>query len=154
MSPFLNACKIDAFTSESIFVCFQTHTSDGNAIYANDKDLTKEAAPDDEQLHYAHVNVIQLQARDRAEIRGLSSVTSEYAEIRLRPAESDKGEEPQADTEPDPEPDPEPEEEKMVADTPSGQEVASEDVAASTAWKPSVVLNTQKFGEISYLNTT
>ncbi|XP_051921596.1 B-cell receptor CD22-like [Hippocampus zosterae] len=117
-----------ADNATDFLVTNETHTSDVNAIYANDKDLTKEAAPDHEQLHYADVSVIQLQARDRAEIRGLSSVTSEYAEIRLRPVGSDKGEEPQADTEPDPES----EEEKMVADTPSGQEVASEEVAAST----------------------
>ncbi|XP_061144250.1 B-cell receptor CD22-like [Syngnathus typhle] len=96
----------------------ESNTSHVNAIYAND--LAKEASPDDEYLHYAHVNVVKRKSMDGDEIRGLSSVTGEYAEIRLRAAgESDQ--KTQA----------EPEEEK-VAEVPSAQEVAGQDVAAST----------------------
>ncbi|XP_077431551.1 myelin-associated glycoprotein-like isoform X2 [Vanacampus margaritifer] len=111
-----------ADNGRDFLVTNEINTSHVTAIYANSDDLAKEAAPDDE-LHYAHVNMAKLRARDPVEIRGLSSVTGEYAEIRLHDVESDKGEEPQ----PDPELEPE---EKTVADAPSGQEVASEAVVA------------------------
>ncbi|XP_061677013.1 myelin-associated glycoprotein-like [Syngnathoides biaculeatus] len=96
-----------------------------NAIYAND-DLAKEAMRDEEHLHYADVNVINLQARDHGEIRGLSSVTGEYAEIRLNTPGSDKREELELKTAP------ETEQEKKAADDPFVPEVASEEVVTST----------------------
>ncbi|XP_077383929.1 B-cell receptor CD22-like isoform X1 [Festucalex cinctus] len=117
--------KSRADNAQDFLVTNEGNTSHVAAIYANSDDLAKEAAPDDEELHYAHVNMAKLQARDAVEIRGLSSVTGEYAEIRLREAESDKGEEPQ------PDPEKEPEEEEKAEDAPSGQEVASEEVVAT-----------------------
>ncbi|XP_057689447.1 B-cell receptor CD22-like [Corythoichthys intestinalis] len=92
--------------------------------------LSTEAAPDNEQLHYADVNVTRLQAREPGEIRGLSSVTQEYAEIRLYSTEGmDQEREPNPETEPEPKLDPE--EEKM-ADSPFGPEDASQEVASTT----------------------
>ncbi|XP_077577643.1 myelin-associated glycoprotein-like [Stigmatopora nigra] len=54
------------------------------------------AATDGEELHYANVHVAKTRGRQSGEIRGLSSVTQEYAEIRLRSTgEMERGREPE-----------------------------------------------------------
>ncbi|XP_077453922.1 uncharacterized protein LOC144072650 [Stigmatopora argus] len=80
------------------------------------------AATDNEEVHYADVHVSKKRSRPTGEIRGLSSVTQEYAEIRLRStAEMEQGREPgdkmAADSKPEPE-------EEMMTDSPFGPEDA------------------------------
>ncbi|XP_061632356.1 B-cell receptor CD22-like isoform X2 [Phyllopteryx taeniolatus] len=114
-----------ADNAADFLVTNESTSAHANAIYANNDDLAKEAVQDEEQLHYANVNIV-MQARDHEEIRGLSSVTGEYAEIRLRSTGSDKGGELELKMEPESE-----QETKMAEDT-FGQQVASEEVVAST----------------------
>nr|XP_057941260.1 B-cell receptor CD22 isoform X2 [Doryrhamphus excisus] len=64
----------------------ESNSAHVNAIYTN------QAAPvEEDQLHYADVNLAKLQAKSvtESEIRGLSSMTGEYAEIRLRSTGND-----------------------------------------------------------------
>ncbi|XP_054637058.1 B-cell receptor CD22-like [Dunckerocampus dactyliophorus] len=75
-------------------------TNESNRAHVNAM-YTNHAVPvEEDQLHYADVNLAKLEAKSIAEseIRGLSSVTGEYAEIRLRSAGSDGGTAEVADT--------------------------------------------------------